>query len=123
MIGQKYEAVIKKLNGLCNIYLQADFGQKIFSKITIWDDEWNIQKERIEKKLSKLETFYDKIVEAAVYLKVENTSDKNNKTIELVVKIPGNDIVVKKTGASFEESLDESVDTAKKLLIKKKELA
>ena len=59
-------------------------------------------KERIEKKLSKLETFYDKIVEAAVYLKVENTSDKNNKTIELVVKIPGNDIVVKKTGASFE---------------------
>ena len=80
-------------------------------------------KERIEKKLSKLETFYDKIVEAAVYLKVENTSDKNNKTIELVVKIPGNDIVVKKTGASFEESLYESVDTAKKLLIKKKELA
>ena len=80
-------------------------------------------KERIEKKLSKLETFYDKIVEAAVYLKIENTSDKNNKTIELVVKIPGNDIVVKKTGASFEESLDESVDTAKKLLIKKKELA
>ncbi|WP_313269528.1 ribosome hibernation-promoting factor, HPF/YfiA family [Epilithonimonas vandammei] len=80
-------------------------------------------KERIEKKLSKLETFYDKIVEAAVYLKVENTSDKNNKTIELVVKIPGNDIVVKKTGASFEESLDESVDTTKKLLIKKKELA
>ncbi|WP_312749990.1 ribosome hibernation-promoting factor, HPF/YfiA family [Epilithonimonas hominis] len=80
-------------------------------------------KERIEKKLSKLETFYDKIVEAAVYLKVENTSDKNNKTIELVVKIPGNDIVVKKTGASFEESLDESVDTAKKLLIKKKEMA
>lgn len=80
-------------------------------------------KERIEKKLSKLETFYGKIVEVAVYLKVENTSDKNNKTIELVVKIPGNDIVVKKTGASFEESLDESVDTAKKLLIKKKELA
>jgi hypothetical protein len=53
LIGQKYEAVIKKLNGLCNIYLQADFGQKIFSKITIWDDEWNIQKERIEKKCDK----------------------------------------------------------------------
>ncbi|SHK39747.1 HPF/RaiA family ribosome-associated protein [Epilithonimonas mollis] len=80
-------------------------------------------KERIEKKLSKLETFYDKIVETAVYLKVENTSDKNNKTTELVVKIPGNDIVVKKTCSSFEESLDESVETAKKLLIKKKELA
>ena len=80
-------------------------------------------KERIEKKLAKLETFYDKIVEAAVYLKVVNTSEKENKTTELVVKIPGNDIVVKKTCASFEESLDDSVETAKKLLIKKKELA
>ncbi len=80
-------------------------------------------KERIEKKLSKLDTFYDKIVECAVYLKVENTSEKTNKTTELVVKVPGDDIVVKKTCASFEESLDESVDTAKKLLIKKKELA
>ena len=80
-------------------------------------------KERIEKKLAKLETFYDKIVEATVYLKVENTTEKLNKTTELVIKVPGDDIVVKKTYATFEESLDESVDTAKKLLIKKKELA
>ncbi|MNK54124.1 ribosome hibernation promoting factor HPF [compost metagenome] len=80
-------------------------------------------KERIEKKLEKLETFYDKIVEATVYLKVENTTEKLNKTTELVIKVPGDDIVVKKTSATFEESLDESVDTAKKLLIKKKELA
>ncbi len=80
-------------------------------------------KERIEKKLGKLETFYDKIVEATVYLKVENTTEKSNKTTELIVKVPGDDIVVKKTCSSFEESLDESVDTAKKLLIKKKELA
>ena len=80
-------------------------------------------KERIEKKLAKLETFYDKIVEATVYLKVENTTEKLNKTTELVIKVPGDDIVVKKTCATFEESLDESVDTAKKLLIKKKELA
>ncbi|WP_028123382.1 HPF/RaiA family ribosome-associated protein [Epilithonimonas tenax] len=80
-------------------------------------------KERIEKKLEKLETFYDKIVEATVYLKVENTTEKLNKTTELVIKVPGDDIVVKKTCATFEESLDESADTAKKLLIKKKELA
>ena len=80
-------------------------------------------KERIEKKLAKLETFYDKIVESTVYLKVENTTEKASKTTELVVKVPGDDIVVKKTCATFEESLDECVDTAKKLLIKKKELA
>ena len=80
-------------------------------------------KERIEKKLAKLETFYDKIVETTVFLKVENSTEKSNKTTELVIKVPGDDIVVKKTCATFEESLDEAVDTAKKLLIKKKELA
>ncbi len=80
-------------------------------------------KERIEKKLAKLETFYDKIVETTVFLKVENATEKANKTTELIIKVPGDDIVVKKTCATFEESLDECADTAKKLLIKKKELA
>lgn len=79
--------------------------------------------ERIEKKLSKLDTFYDKILECQVYLKIENTSNKENKTTELIVKIPGDDIVIKKTCATFEESLDQCADAAKKLLIKKKELA
>ena len=90
---------------------------------TIKDTPHEKLKERIDKKLDKLETFYDKIVETTVYLKVENASEKSNKTIELIIKVPGDDIVVKKTCATFEESLDECVDTAKKLLIKKKELA
>ena len=79
--------------------------------------------ERIEKKLNKLDTFYDKIQECQVYLKVENIPDKENKTTELIVKVPGEDIVVKKTCSSFEESLDLCAEAAKKLLIKKKELA
>lgn len=79
--------------------------------------------EHIEKKLGKLENYYDKIVECKVYLKVENKSDKENKTVEVLLAVPGDDIVVKKTSASFEESLDQCADVAKKLLIKKKELA
>jgi putative sigma-54 modulation protein len=79
--------------------------------------------EHIEKKLSKLESYYDKIVECKVFLKVENKSDKENKTAEILLAVPGDDIIVKKTTASFEESLDQCVEVAKKLLIKKKELA
>ncbi|AZI23527.1 ribosome-associated translation inhibitor RaiA [Chryseobacterium taklimakanense] len=79
--------------------------------------------EHIDKKVSKLDTFYDKIQECKVYLKVENISGKENKTSEIKLVVPGDDIVVKKTSATFEESLDQCVDTAKKLLIKKKELA
>lgn len=77
----------------------------------------------LQKKITKLNTFYDKIHDCQVFLKVENTSDKENKTAEIKLSIPGDDIVVKKTSASFEESLDHCYDAAKKLLIKKKELA
>ena len=77
--------------------------------------------EFLEKKLNKLDTFYDKIQACEVFLKVENSNSKENKTAEIILKIPGDDIVVKKTTASFEESIDICVDVAKKLLIKKKE--
>ena len=79
--------------------------------------------DHIEKKVNKLDTFYDKIQECKIFLKVENASDGANKTTELILVVPGDDIVVKKTCATFEESLDLCVDTAKKLLIKKKEMA
>ncbi|MGV8915512.1 MAG: ribosome hibernation-promoting factor, HPF/YfiA family [Kaistella sp.] len=79
--------------------------------------------EHMEKKLNKLENYYDKIVECQVHLKVENKSDKENKTVEILLAVPGDDIMVKKTSASFEESLDQCVDVAKKLLIKKKQLS
>ena len=77
--------------------------------------------EFLEKKLNKLDTFYDKIQACEVFLKVENSNSKENKTAEIILNIPGDDIVVKKTAASFEESIDLCVDVDKKLLIKKKE--
>ena len=77
--------------------------------------------EFLEKKLNKLDTFYDKIQACEVFLKIENSNSKENKTAEIILNIPGDDIVVKKTAASFEESIDLCVDVAKKLLIKKKE--
>ena len=79
--------------------------------------------EHMGKKLNKLENYYDKIVDCQVHLKVENKSDKENKTVEILLAVPGDDIMVKKTSASFEESLDQCVDVAKKLLIKKKQLS
>lgn len=77
--------------------------------------------EILDKKIGKLEQFYDKIQECKVFLKMENATGKENKTAEIILNIPGDDIVVKKTTASFEESIDACVDVAKKLLIKKKE--
>lgn len=79
--------------------------------------------EHLNKKISKLSTFYDKILECQVVLRVENTNEKENKTAEIRLVVPGDDIIVKKTSESFEESVDQCVETAKRLLIKKKETA
>ena len=38
--------------------------------------------EFIQKRMDKLELFYDKVIKSDVFLKVENTSDKENKIIE-----------------------------------------
>lgn len=77
--------------------------------------------EYVEKKLNKIEQFYDKIIAAQVTLRVENTSEKENKFVDIILEVPGDDIIVKKSGQSFEESIDLSVDTLKKLVIRKKE--
>lgn len=75
----------------------------------------------IQRKLDKLETYYDKIIYADVYLKKENTSDKANKITEILLSIPGGDIMVKKTCKKFEECVDECVASLQRQLIKRKE--
>jgi len=77
--------------------------------------------EYLYKKLSKLDTLSDKIISAHVFLKLENTGEKNNKSVDIKLEVPGDDIVVKKSGQSFEECIDLSVDTLKKLIIRMKE--
>lgn|SRR5690606_1276653 len=75
----------------------------------------------VEKKLSKLEQFYDRIIFADVFLKVLQTSEKENKSVEILLSIPGDDIMVKKEGKTFEEAIDENIKTLERQLKKKKE--
>jgi putative sigma-54 modulation protein len=75
----------------------------------------------IQERLDKLEKFYDKIISADVFLKLENTSDKENKTVEIKINVPGDDFLIKKTAKSFEESLDIAVDSLERSIVKRKE--
>ena len=74
-----------------------------------------------QRNMDKLETYYDKIIDADVYLKVENTSAKENKIAEIRVNIPGDDLVVKKQCRTFEEAIDEATSTLQRALLKRKE--
>ena len=55
----------------------------------------------IQEKINKLSQYFDKIIDADVYLKLENVSNLENKTVEIRVNIPGNDLFAKKTSKSF----------------------
>ncbi len=75
----------------------------------------------VEKKVSALERFHDKIVDVEVFLKVQNTSEKENKITEVKINIPGNELIVKKQCKTFEEGISVSVESLKRQLKKSKE--
>lgn len=75
----------------------------------------------IEKKISGLERFHDKIVDAEVFLKVQNTSEKENKISEVKINIPGNELIVKKQCKTFEEGISIGIESLKRQLKKSKE--
>jgi putative sigma-54 modulation protein len=77
--------------------------------------------EFIDKKIGKLDQYFDNIIMADIFLKVENTSDKENKIVEIKLEIPGNDLIAKKKAKTFEEAVDEVSDSLKRQLKKKKE--
>ncbi len=75
----------------------------------------------IQKKVSKLGRFFDDIINAEVFLKLENTPDLENKVVEVKLDIPGSDLFARKQTKSFEESTDEVVDALKQQILKHKE--
>ena len=77
--------------------------------------------EFIEKKVNSLEKYYDRIIDTEVYLKVHQTSAKENKYVDIKMNVPGNDFVVKKQSRTFEEGTMMAVDSLKRKLTKKKE--
>jgi putative sigma-54 modulation protein len=75
----------------------------------------------IQKKMDKLETFYDKIIDGDVILRLENDNQKANKHVHLKINIPGSTLMAKENGVTFEDAVDESVENLKNQLKKTKE--
>ncbi|MBR9917095.1 ribosome-associated translation inhibitor RaiA [bacterium] len=71
-------------------------------------------KDYITKKLEKLETFYDGIVDTQVFLKVNNVSEKENKEIEIVLNAKHNQFIKTERGRTFEAATDLAVEALKK---------
>jgi putative sigma-54 modulation protein len=75
----------------------------------------------VTSKLSKLEHFYDKIIDANVYLKVQKSGDKENKVIEIKLNVSQTTLFVEEKDKTFEIALDKAEDAIKSMLIKYKQ--
>ncbi len=61
----------------------------------------------VQNRLTKLDQYYDKVIGSEVYLKVEKTSSRENKSVEIKMHIPKDELVVKKN-ASHSKKLSKS---------------
>lgn len=76
--------------------------------------------EFVQRKATKLETFYDRIIDGEVYLKTEAGSN-DNKVVEIKLNIPGNQLFTKEQAESFEQATDMAVNALRRQLKKHKE--
>jgi putative sigma-54 modulation protein len=75
----------------------------------------------VQERMDRLEKYYDKVVSSDVFLKVEKTSEKENKVAEIKILVPGDEFIVKKQCKTFEEAVEQSAESLERLLIKRKE--
>ncbi|WP_236975271.1 ribosome hibernation-promoting factor, HPF/YfiA family [Membranihabitans maritimus] len=76
----------------------------------------------IERKMQKLEQFFDQIIDVEIFLKLENSGQVRDKVFEGKIHVPGDTIFVKEVDKTFESATDKAVDVLKRQIIKHKEM-
>jgi putative sigma-54 modulation protein len=75
----------------------------------------------IQEKVDKLNHFHDGIVDGEVVLRVEKNQTHENKSIQIKVNIPGNELIAKTRKQTFEEATNLAVETLSNQIKKHKE--
>jgi putative sigma-54 modulation protein len=66
----------------------------------------------IQKKVDKLETFYDRLVDGEVFLRLNNEGIEN-KTVEIKLNVPGMQLFAIEKARSFEAAADQAAEALK----------
>lgn len=75
----------------------------------------------VEQKLQKMEKYFDRIIEAKVTLKLENSGQVKDKITELSISVPGDTLFVSESAKTFESSVDGAASTMRRQLIRYKD--
>ncbi len=75
----------------------------------------------VQKKVDKLETFYDRITGGEVIMKLDNDGQNQNKIVEFIFNIPGEKLFVMERSRTFEAATDLAIERLKRKLKKYKQ--
>lgn len=75
----------------------------------------------VQEKVSKLSTFYDGVISGEVTLRLDKSSNSENKICEIKILGRGHEFFAKKQCASFEEATDLVCEALRSQLVKYKE--
>jgi len=72
----------------------------------------------IEEKIQKLTTFNDSIISSEVFLRIEKSSDRENKLVEIKLHLPGKELFAKRNATTFEGATDEVTEALRRQILK-----
>ena len=75
----------------------------------------------VHHKLEKLTQFGEDIVNAEVYLRLDNDEERENKISEIKLDLPGGPLFAGKQSKTFEAATDDAIDALKKQITKHKQ--
>jgi putative sigma-54 modulation protein len=75
----------------------------------------------IQRKADKLDTYYDRIVDGEVFLRLDKNERNENKIVEIKMNVPGKTLFAKHQSESFEAATDEAVEALRRQIKKFKE--
>lgn len=68
----------------------------------------------INKKTDKLSSFFDQIIGADVYLRLDRVSGETNKIAQIKLLVPGITLFAKEQCKTFEEATDRALESLRK---------
>jgi putative sigma-54 modulation protein len=74
----------------------------------------------VSEKVTKLTQFHDRIIGAEVFLRIDKSTQNDNKVAEIKLAVPGKDLFAKKQCKSFEEATDLVVEALRRQIRKVK---
>ena len=75
----------------------------------------------IQRKADKLDTFYDRIIDGEVFMRIDKNEKNENKIVEIKLNVPGKQFFAKHQDDSFEGAADEAIEGLRRQIKKYKE--